>query len=84
MFALRASDVRLWRENNATAGGYTSSVTYGDTANIAEGNFDAACRFPLQGEGLQALCEHSATNFFISAGRAGATRGVAVKFACGE
>ena len=31
MFALRASDVRLRRENNATAGGYTSSVTYGDT-----------------------------------------------------
>ena len=58
MFALRASDVRLRRENNATAGGYTSSVTHGATANIAEGNFDAACRFTLQGEGLQALCEH--------------------------
>ena len=46
-----ASDVRLWHVNNATVGGYTSSVTYGATANIAEGNFDAACRFPLQGEG---------------------------------
>ena len=45
-----ASDVRLWHVNNATVGGYTSSVTHGATANIAEGNFDAACRFPLQGE----------------------------------
>jgi hypothetical protein len=69
MFELRASDVRLRRENNATAGGYTSSVTYGDTANIAEGNFDAACRFPLLGEGLQALCVHSATNFYRQRGQ---------------
>ena len=51
IIVLRASDMRLRRVNNATVGGYTSSVTYGATANIAEGNFDAACRFPLQGEG---------------------------------
>ena len=78
-----ASDVRLWHVNNATVGGYTSSVTYGATANIAEGNFDAACRFPLQGEGLQALCKHSATNFYRECGQGGATQGVAVMFAYG-
>ena len=76
--------MRLRRVNNATVGGYTSSVTHSATANIAEGNFDAACRFPLQGEGLQALCKHSATNFYRECGQGEATRGVAVMGAFGK
>ena len=76
MFALRASDARLWRVNNATVGGYTSSVTYGDT-------------FPSRGRLTSLVLTSCVAVRKVTIrqpvlGGGGATQGVAVKFAFGE